>query len=65
MDMVLELLAIKPPVVEIVPKSANFSVPGHVNVYVLDSNKTTHLAFTLGVVSVHLLQSLCSAKNRI
>ena len=53
MAMMLELLAMKPPVLEIVPKGANFSVYGNVNVYVLDSNQTTHLAFTLGVVSNH------------
>ena len=53
MAMMLELLAMKPPVLQVVPKGANFSVYGHVNFHVLDANRTTHLAFTLGVVSSH------------
>ena len=53
MDMKLVVNATKPPVVEILPKGANFTLYGDVDFYVL--NNSTHkatLAFTLGVVSI-------------
>lgn len=52
--MLLGLEAFKPPTVTIAPKSANFLVPGHVHVYVVDPKIGTQLAFILGTVSSYL-----------
>ena len=55
MAMTLGLEAVKPPNLDIVPTSANFTIPGQVKVYVLDTSKNvTVLAFTLGAVSCQL-----------
>ena len=51
MAMMLALEATKPPVLEVVPSSANFSAPGQMGVYVLDSNNKATLAFIMGMVS--------------
>ena len=55
MPMILGLETIKPPNLDIIPTSANFTIPGQVEVYVQDNNKkfnnATVLAFTLGAVS--------------
>ena len=52
MAMTLGLETVKPPNLDIIPTSANFTVPGQVKAYVLDTNKNaTVLAFTLGAVS--------------
>ena len=51
MSMVLGLSAVETPVVNIYPNSTNVTVNGHINVYVIDSNNVTHLAFILGAVS--------------
>lgn len=51
MAMMLALKATKPPVLEVVPSSANFSAPGQMGVYVLDSNNKATLAFIMGMVS--------------
>lgn len=57
MAMVLGLEGTKPPVLQVVPNSANFTVPGNVNVYVRDTTKNaTVLAFILGVVSIRSLR---------
>ena len=50
--MELGLETIKPPNLDIIPISANFTIPGQVKVYVQDAMKNaTVLAFTLGAVS--------------
>ena len=51
--MVLGLETIKPPNLDIIPTSANFTIPGQVKIYVQNTNKNnaTVLAFTLGAVS--------------
>ena len=55
MAMVLGLETVKPPNLDIIPTSANFTIPGQVKVYVQDSkSNTTVLAFTLGSVSIKL-----------
>ena len=51
MDMMLELNASATPTLKITPGGANFTVPGHVKVDVLEPNKTTQEAFVIGVVS--------------
>ena len=52
MAMILGLETVKPPNLDIVPTSANFTIPGQVKVYVHDTNKNaTAVAFTLGAVS--------------
>jgi len=65
MAMMLALKATKPPVLEVVPSSANFSAPGQMGVYVLDSNSKATLAFIMGMVSnppppVHCISSISS-----
>lgn len=51
--MLLGLETVKPPNLDIIPTSANFTIPGQVKVYVLDTKKNaTVLAFTLGSVSI-------------
>ena len=57
MAMMLALKATKPPVLDVVPRTASFSAPGQMGVYVLDSNKEATLAFTLGMVSKCLLSN--------
>ena len=55
MPVVLGLETVKPPNLDITPKSANFTIPGQVKVYVQDmytnKNNTKVLAFILGAVS--------------
>ena len=52
MAMTLGLETVKPPNLDVSPTSANFTIPGQVKTYVLDTNKNaTVLAFTLGAVS--------------
>ena len=57
MAMMLALKATKPPVLDVVPRTASFSAPGQMGVYVLDSNKEATLAFTLGMVSKCLVSN--------
>ena len=52
MAMSLGLETVKPPNLDIIPTSANFTIPGQVKVFVQDSkSNATVLAFTLGAVS--------------
>lgn len=48
--MKLVVTATKPPVLCIVPDSANFNINGTLEVFVIQPNKTEVLAFVLGVV---------------
>ena len=60
--MMLGLETVKPPNLDIIPTSANFTIPGQVKVYVLDSkSNATVLAFTLGSVSLSRLHTYCPA----
>lgn len=52
MQIMLGLLTEKPPTLVITPQGAKFTLPGGVNVYVVNSTtKASISAFTLGVVS--------------
>lgn len=52
MAMMLGLVTAKPPNLTITPQSADFVIPGSVDVYVVDpKSKRNLLAFSLGIVS--------------
>ena len=43
--------AVKPPTVNVKPHGANLTLPGNVDIYVIDTaTNSTPLAFTIGVV---------------
>ena len=44
------LNATKPPVFQVIPNSANFTITGKVDVNVIQANKTKANAFVLGLV---------------
>ena len=52
MPVMLHLKSTKPPTLEILPSSVDFTVVGQVDVYVMNPNKTStaKLAFTIGIV---------------
>ena len=50
--MELYLNATKPPTLDIVPGSANFTIPGEVVVSVIMSDGSLQVAFVLGMVSM-------------
>lgn len=52
MPVMLHLKSTKPPALEILPSSVDFTVVGQVDVYVTSPNKTStaKLAFTIGIV---------------
>ena len=52
MDMELFLNATKPPVLQVVPNSANFTITGTLTVNVIDSNKKKVNAFVIGLVRI-------------
>ena len=53
--MELYLNATKPPTLDIVPGSANFTIPGEVVVSVFMPDGTLQVAFVLGMVSMSVL----------
>ena len=59
--MMLALRVTKPPDLVVVTNSANFTIPGEVNVYVINEKNTTVLAFVLGVVSDTLMLCIHSS----
>ena len=50
MDMEIYINATKPPVLQITPSTANFTLYGNVSVNVIQGNKTKTNAFVLGLV---------------
>ena len=60
MAMVLGLVGTAPPTLKVNPSTANFTIPGHVNVFVVDQNKTAETAFVLGMVSVTVVLGMVS-----
>lgn len=63
--MLLELNATKPPNLVINPSTANFTVTGETNVYVIPSNKSVQLAFVMGIVSLHFLHLVLSCQPSV
>ena len=54
MAMMLGLVTVEPPNLTITPASADFVIPGSVDVYVVEpTSKENVLAFSLGIVSCH------------
>ena len=51
MGMEILLNATRPPVLQVIPSSANFTITGTLNVNVIQPNKTKVNAFILGLVS--------------
>ena len=58
MPVILQLKSVKPPTVKVVPGSADLEGVGHVEVYVMNPNKTTELAFTIGVVRMYIILNI-------
>ena len=63
MGIVLELNTTKPPLVCIIPTSANITIYSAVNVNAIGYNGSRVLAFVLGMVRSHSCECVCCAFN--